>query len=266
MEPRTAAIAGAAVPAAHESPRPGQPARISVIIPTLQEEKLIVGTLRQFTEELRRDENLEVIVSDGGSRDRTVELALPLADRVVRHDLPTPQTIAMGRNRGADAATGDIFVFLSADVMIADPQAFFRVMREAALRPGVAAATCNVLVPPDQETLKDTLYHGFFNWYFRILNDLGMGMGRGECHVMRAQSYRATGGYDESLAAGEDYELFLRLHRMGKIAFVRTLTVYESPRRYRRYGYFRITCLWLLNGLGVLLFKRSMVHEWKPVR
>ena len=50
------------------------------------------------------------------------------------------------------------------------------------------------------------------------------------------------------------------------IAFVRSLIVYESPRRYRRYGYMRITLLWLLNGLGVLLFKRSLVHEWKPVR
>lgn len=239
---------------------------MSVIIPTLQEEKLIVETLGQFTPELRREHNLEVIVSDGGSTDRTLELAAPLSDCVVRHADPTPQTIAMGRNRGAAAATGEIFVFLNADVMIADPAAFFGTMREAALRPDVAAATCNVLVPPDQETLKDVLYHGFFNWYFRVLNLVGMGMGRGECHVMRAETFRVAGGYDEKIAAGEDYELFLRLHRTGMIAFIRTLTVYESPRRFRRYGYMRITFLWLLNGLGVLLFKRSLVGEWKPVR
>lgn len=266
MDLRTAPPQEAAAPATLAPPPYGSSARISVIIPTLQEEKLIVGTLRQFTPELRSRERLEIIVSDGGSGDRTVELALPLADRIVRHELRTPQTISMGRNRGADAATGDIFVFLNADVMIADPPAFFDAMRHAVTRPGVAAATCNVLVSPDQETLKDTLYHGFFNWYFRILNTLGMGMGRGECHVMRAETFRKAGGYNEAIAAGEDYELFLRLHRVGMIAFIRSLTVYESPRRYRRYGYLRITLLWFLNGLGVLLFKRSMVHEWKPVR
>ena len=97
-------------------------------------------------------------------------------------------------------------------------------------------------------------------------NLLGMGMGRGECHVMRAETFRSSGGYDAALAAGEDYELFLRLHRTGRIAFLREVTVYESPRRYRRYGYARITMLWLLNGLGVLFLKRSMVQEWTPVR
>jgi glycosyltransferase involved in cell wall biosynthesis len=245
---------------------PGALPRISVIIPTLQEEKLIEATLRQFTPALRSAHSLELVVSDGGSADRTVAIARPLADRVVQHREPFPQTISMGRNRGADAATGEIFVFINADVAIADPDEFFLLMREAVKDPRVAAATCNVLVPPDQETLQDTLYHGFFNWYFRVLNLVGMGMGRGECHVMRAETFRAAGGYNEAIAAGEDYELFLRLHRVGMIAFVRSLTVYESPRRYRRYGYLRITLLWLLNGLGVLLFKRSMVHEWKPVR
>ncbi len=243
-----------------------RPPRISVIIPTLQEEKLIEQTLRQFTPELRADHCLEVVVSDGGSADRTVALAGALADLVVCHREPYAQTISMGRNRGAEAASGEIFVFINADVMIAEPDAFFRLMREAVRDPRVAAATCNVLVPPDQETLQDRFYHGFFNWYFRMLNLVGMGMGRGECHVMRAVTFRTAGGYNEAIAAGEDYELFLRLHRVGMIAFVRSLTVFESPRRYRRYGYLRITLLWLLNGLGVLLFKRSMVHEWKPVR
>ena len=168
--------------------------------------------------------------------------------------------------RGADAARGALFVFISADVIIAEPDLFFTTMCREASRDHVAAATCNVRIPPSEETTKDVLYHRFFNWYFRMLNTIGMGMGRGECHVVRAETFRAAGGYNEALAAGEDYELFLRLHRVGSIAFVRSLTVYESPRRYRRYGYLRITTLWLLNGLGVLFFNRSLVTEWKPVR
>lgn len=242
------------------------PARISVIIPTLQEEKLIASTLAQFTPELRREESLEIVVSDGGSADRTVAIAREMADVVVRHERPGRQTIAEGRNRGAEGASGEIFVFLNADVTVRDPRSFFRAMRQAVADPAVAAATCTVRVPPSEERLSDRLYHGFFNRYFRLLNLVGMGMGRGECHVMRAATFREAGGYDAALAAGEDYELYLRLHRTGRIAFLREVTVYESPRRYRRFGYARITLLWLLNGLGVLLFKRSMVREWTPVR
>ena len=249
------------------SPRASSAAsRLSVIIPTLQEEKLIVQTLNQFTPLLREKYNIELIVSDGGSTDRTIELARPFADCIVEHRHPFKQNISMGRNRGAEAARGTILFFLSADGIIADPDSFFSTMSTLAAKPDIAAATCRVVIPPDQETLKDTLYHGFFNWYFRLLNVLGMGMGRGECHVMRAEVFRSVGGYNESIAAGEDFELFMRLGKTGKISFVRELTIYESPRRYRRYGYIRITLLWLLNGLGVLLFHRALVREWKPVR
>ncbi len=249
-----------------QSPTSVTGVRLSVIIPTLQEEKLIVQTLSQFTPALREKYNIEIIVSDGGSTDRTVKLASTLADDVVTHQHSFKQNISMGRNRGADHATGEIYFFLSADVLIEDPERFFSVMTSVIGNSGIAAATCKVVIPPDQRKFKDTLYHSFFNWYFRILNVLGMGMGRGECHVMRADVFRSVGGYNESIAAGEDYELFMRLRRTGKISFVRDLTIFESPRRYRRFGYMRITFLWMLNGLGVLFFRRAMVREWTPVR
>ena len=59
------------------------PVRISVIVPTLNEEKLLEGMLRQFTPALRRRHGLEVIVSDGGSVDRTLEIAAECGAPVV---------------------------------------------------------------------------------------------------------------------------------------------------------------------------------------
>jgi glycosyltransferase involved in cell wall biosynthesis len=240
--------------------------RISIIIPTLQEEGLIARTLAQFTDELKSAFQLEVIVSDGGSVDHTVEIACGRADRVVEWKETHKQNIAIGRNRGAHIARGDIFMFFNADVLIEQPDLFFPMMIEAVSRDVVAAATCNVLIYRHDERLVDRLFHSFFNWYFWQLNVLGMGMGRGECHVMRREIFEKMGGYDEALAAGEDYELYRRLHHIGKIAFIRTLNVFESPRRYRKFGYLWITFLWFLNGISVLLFNRSFVREWKPVR
>jgi glycosyltransferase involved in cell wall biosynthesis len=240
--------------------------RISVIIPSLQEEGLIASTLRQFTPEIRTRYRLEIVVSDGGSTDSTVVIAKELADVVVERNPGERENISIGRNHGARAARGDILVFINADVQVGDPDRFFRLIGETITDPQIAAATCNVLIYPSEEGVVDKVFHNVFNRYFHFLNVLGMGMGRGECHIMRREVFGEVGGYNEKLAAGEDYELFVRLRRMGRIAYLPHLNVYESPRRYRRYGYLWITALWFLNGIWAFLFKRSFVHQWKPVR
>ena len=239
---------------------------LSVIIPAYQEEKLIARMLGQFTAELRRKYRFEVIVSDGGSKDKTVCLARNIADLVVEARPGSKENISIGRNRGARSSCGEFLFFLNADTIIEDPEKFFPTMIDALRRDGIAAATCNVAIYPDEENLADRLFHGFCNWYFSLLNNIGMGMGRGECHVMKREVYEQAGGYDESIAAGEDYELFLRLRRIGKIAYVHTLSVFESPRRFRRYGYLSVSFLWFINALTVLIFRRSVFKQWKPVR
>ncbi len=239
---------------------------ISIIIPTLQEEKLIDRTLRQFSGPLRERYSLEVIVSDGGSTDRTVPLAEGGSDFVVRNHNGCAENISIGRNRGAGAARGEILMFFNADVRIADPDRFFQRMVQVIRDDNVAAATCNVMIYPEEERVVDRVFHRFFNRYCRFLNDSGMGMGRGECHVIRRDVFEKAGGYNAKMAAGEDYELFVRLRHSGPIHFDRTLTVFESPRRYRKLGYAAVVLLWCLNGLTALAFHRSIVKRWKPVR
>ena len=45
---------------------------VSVVIPTLNEEKLLPRMLGQFTPELAARYGIEIVVSDGGSIDRTL--------------------------------------------------------------------------------------------------------------------------------------------------------------------------------------------------
>ena len=95
---------------------------ISIIIPTFNEEKVIESTLCTLASTLTLPHG--GIVSDGGSSDRTVELAAKYAAAVVVFSGPGRQTIAQGRNDSAKTARGDFFIFLDADCVIPEPDRF----------------------------------------------------------------------------------------------------------------------------------------------
>jgi glycosyltransferase involved in cell wall biosynthesis len=239
---------------------------ISVIIPAFQEAGRLPNILSQFTPALRGRHGIEVIVSDGGSADGTVAIARSCADVVVEHRGPRRQTIAEGRNRGADVARGTVLVFLNADVTIADPDALFDAVAGAFRGGRVVAAACRVMVDPAEETPFDRRFHTAFNGWCRLLSSLGVGMARGECQAVSAELFRKAGGYNETLAAAEDYDLFRRLALKGQIRFLSGVTVYESPRRYRSLGYPRVLWLWFTNALSVTFRGRARSDEWTPVR
>ena len=85
---------------------------LSIIIPTLNEEEIIRSSLGALA--WLQAKGHEVIVADGGSRDNTVRLSQPLADKVIRSK--AGRVIQM--NAGARAAHGDVLVFLHADTLL----------------------------------------------------------------------------------------------------------------------------------------------------
>lgn len=90
----------------------GEAERLSVIVPALNEAAGIASCLAALAP--LRARGHEVIVADGGSEDRTRELAEPFADRV----LLAPRGRAQQMNAGAAVASGDALVFLHADTRL----------------------------------------------------------------------------------------------------------------------------------------------------
>lgn len=241
--------------------------RFSLIIPTFQEQSVLATTLESFSEALRNRYGVELIISDGGSTDATLEIAHLHADIVVAHTGPYRQSIAQGRNWGARVASGSILLFLNADSVPANPERFFwHIHRWAEEAPDEVALACPVYVHPAVAVWKDRAFHSFYNRYFALLNACGLGIGRGECHIVRRWAFERVGGYNEQLYAGEDFDLYRRLRRLGRIRMAWELPIYESPRRYRRYGYARTLWLWTINAFAVLFLHRSIARSWEPIR
>ena len=86
--------------------------KISAIVPTRNSERTIASCL----ESLRRQQgcDVEVIVIDNNSSDATAQIATDLADIVINAG---PERSAQ-RNRGAEAATGEIVFFIDSDMVL----------------------------------------------------------------------------------------------------------------------------------------------------
>ena len=83
---------------------------ISVVIPTYNEEKRIADCLRAIKEGSLQP--LEIIVADGMSKDKTVEIAQSFGAVVVTNE---KRHAAGGRNAGIKVAKGDVIAFIDGD-------------------------------------------------------------------------------------------------------------------------------------------------------
>lgn len=243
--------------------------RISIIIPTRNEERVIQEAIQQYIPFLDTCD-LEIIVSDANSTDRTAnivrEMALLHGTRVRLVQKTGPQNIAIGRNAGAAIASGELLFHTDADVRILDIPHFLETITHTFQRPEVVAATVPIQVYPQEETSTDRFYHFLMNSAIRWSIPLGWCMAKGECQLVRNTAFKALNGYNEKLIAGEDCNLFYRLHKRGKVRFIGTLTVHHSPRRFREYGYWKLSYVYLMEGLYRLLVRRSFSREWRVVR
>lgn len=239
---------------------------ISIVIPTLNEE----GTIRGMLDSLKSKLTLphEIIVSDGHSSDRTVEIALGLADQVVEHSGQFRQNIAQGRNAGARAARGEFLVFLDADSRIKDPDAFFtHALAKFSVDPKLVGLTAKLKVLPQYETRADKMVLGVLNFNVYVLNNIiHRGEATGEFQMIRKSAFDALGGYREDLITREDADMFLRLSRIGRTMQDRDITAFHSGRRAHKIGWPRLLSQWAVNSLWVALFDKARHKEWTVVR
>jgi rSAM/selenodomain-associated transferase 2 len=210
---------------------------ISVIIPALDEERSLPETIRSC-----RDAGIcEIVVADGGSTDRTADVAEKLADAAIS----APRGRASQMNAGAAVARGDILLFLHADTLL-PPGGLDRVL--AAMRePTVVGGAFRILLSASA---------GAGAWTRAALRVIGWAIGLrswvtrsytgDQALFLRAAPFRAAGGYPE-IPLMEDVELSRRMAREGKTVLL-PLCVRASGRRWEAWGPARtVLLMWRLR-------------------
>jgi rSAM/selenodomain-associated transferase 2 len=209
---------------------------ISVIVPLYNEEKTVEWLLSGLS---RLEGDREILLADGGSTDRTRELAHVMLPRGARI-LETPRGRAAQSNAAAREARGETLFFLHADSEVA-PDALRRIDR--AVEKG-APWGCLDLRFDDRHPLM-TVCAFLSSLRVRrsgvVFGDQGIFIGRA--------LFREVGGFPE-IPLMEDYELSLRLGRRGIFPVLLKCPITTSARRFRQGGRLRTMFLmWRLRRM-----------------
>lgn len=236
--------------------------KVSIIIPAYNEEKYLLKALRSVELQTFDLSQLEVIVVDNASTDRTAEVfhsffkSSPIPNLLLKEPILSP---GRARNTGAKRAQGEVFIFLDADSSLS-PQTVQRVLEwyERGLFMGI------IRIKADSS---DRVAKFFFD-----LIHFGKNIFHMACHLGYCERnlFFEVGGFCPEMIHAEDLEFFSNakktLRRKGKgWCVIEDAPIYTSTRRMTRYplkiGYLITLLEWAFCGL--LSFKRDRYTPYR---
>jgi rSAM/selenodomain-associated transferase 2 len=214
---------------------------ISIIVPVLNEETFLTAFLSQFKLFNVQGADFEVIIADGGSSDKTVE--------VVRDfDLPNLRIISELRRRAkqinsaADLATGETILFLHADTVL--PSEALAAIEIAMLDSDVVGGRFKLRF--SNRSLMYRALGAMINMSDRLF---GAFSGK-QAIFIRRSVFNKIGGF-EDIEACEDLAMARTLRHEGKVVRI-PLRVTTAGWRWQKAGLIRtIFSIW---GTGMLFY------------
>lgn len=198
--------------------------KVSVVIPTLNEEELLPLLLKDL--KAQTFSKFEVIISDAGSTDNTIEIAKDFGAKVVKGGLP-----AIGRNNGAKEAQGDFIFFFDSDIRI--PVDFIENAYKELQSRFLDLATCE-FIPNSQDNI-DKVLHNAVNVAIKIYQYVDP-HAPGFCILISKRLFNLIGGFDESLKLAEDHDLVKRASKYSPLRVLDSTYISVSTRRLGKEG------------------------------
>ena len=229
---------------------------LSVIVPIYQEEKYISKCIDSMLSQDYPKDDLEIILVDGMSKDRTREIvATYTAKYPFIRMIDNPERIApCAMNRGIKEAKGDVIIRLDAHVYY--PKNYFSLLVEKLNElPGAenVGALCNTLPVNDSITAQSiaavlSSSFGMGNSHFRVGADKEMEVDTVPFGCFHRSIFDKVGLYDEELVRNQDDELNARIIKAGgKIYLIPQLvceyyardTAKKVYKMFYQYGVFK---------------------------
>ncbi len=212
---------------------------LSIIIPALNEEDIITGTLERL--KVLREAGHEVIVVDGGSFDKTYSLAAQYADSV----LLAEEGRGWQMNAGAEYANNDILLFLHSDTRL--PDNADQLINQALQQDGKSWGRFDVRLSGKARLLR--VVERMINWRSSFT-----GIATGDQAIfIKASTFKQIDGFAD-IPLMEDLDFSRRLKRITRPICIKT-PVITSSRRWEQNGIIRtILLMWSLRlaySLGV---------------
>jgi len=201
---------------------------ISVIIPTYNEEKNLPACLKSLKNQ-KTEFPFEVIVVDYNSTDQTRSIVKQNGYKLIIEKRPGR---AAARNSGASAAKGEILAFTEADCILS-PNWIEEIGKHLQENPTVIGLTGIYSFyesTPFYNLLAEVVLNSNEFFYYLIFRNHSF---RGTNLVIRKQILNQAGGFKYGAAPADDFDLGLRIRKLGPIHFLPQLKIKTSDRRLR---------------------------------
>ena len=213
---------------------------LSIIIPTKNEEKYLPRLLDSIKSQSFND--YEVIVADANSDDTTVDIAKKYGCTVVKGGL-----LPFGRNRGGQAAKGDLLLFLDADALFPAPDFLGKALEEFSARKLDAAGF--KLVPMQAKAIDKFAY---FIWNTIAVVTQKFLPHAATAILAKKEIHKAVGGFDEEIVFVEDHPYVREIGKIAKFGFITKEYVSISLRRYEKDGRWSTYIKYILSGFYMI--------------
>lgn len=236
---------------------------LSIVIPTLNEEKYIGYLLESIARQTIQPR--EVVIIDAFSKDKTeteVKKWVKKIPQLKFYQIPK-DTISKQRNFGVKKTKSSRILFLDADTALIDDDTLEKYMEEVEKKKADIAVACNY---PLSKHWKDKAYFEAANLTTKVGKHIWP-MAVGINIFCKRNIFEKLGGFDENIKVGEDIEMVQRFAKKGYLYEVlQEPKIHTSVRRLRKEGRIRFVLMMINSFFASSIFgykKNPVIKEYE---
>lgn len=241
---------------------------LSFVVPAYNEEHYLGDCLRSILRETAGRDDVEIIVVDNASTDRTAQIARSFRGVRVVHE--SRKGLPHARQAGFLASTGTLIANVDADSRL--PRGWVKqVLAHFAEDAGLVSLS-GPLVYYDLSPRESMMVRAFYvtAWVTYALNRYVLRVGsmvQGGNFVLRREALERIGGFNLAITFyGEDTDLARRLPEVGRVRFTFALKMLSSARRLKKEGIFATAWRYSVNYFWTIFLKRPFTEEHLDIR